>query len=228
MALVNQAEKLYSVKIQPNVDAVKIHAKIALMTPSKSNYHHGNLRKILIETATELIRDEGLSALSLRKLAATVGVSRTALYHHFKNKDELLCAIAIDGFEHWHQLSTSIFEQHDVSQAEMCRQFIKGYIHYASTNREMYDLMFGRAIWQQGIATDGLKNIAYPCFQVQVEMTRKWQEMGLMDKQQDTLRLAQVNWATLHGLARLLIDGIYGDASHIDEMCETALSRFFL
>jgi len=197
------------------------------MNQNKSNYHHGNLSQKLIEAATALIREQGLDELSLRKLASTVGVSRTALYHHFKNKDELLCAIAIDGFENWHALSTAIFEQTHIDHAEMCRQFIKGYISYAVNNTEMYDLMFGRTIWKHDLATNDLKNIAYPCFQVQVEMTKKWQQMGLMDERQDTLRLAQVSWATLHGMARLLIDGIYGDSSHIDEMCEAALSLLF-
>ena len=57
-------------------------------------------------------------------------------------------------------------------------------------------------------------------------MTRMWQQQGLMSANLDTLRLAQVTWGTLHGIARLLIDGIYADASHIDEMCETAVALF--
>ena len=57
-------------------------------------------------------------------------------------------------------------------------------------------------------------------------MTRYWQEKGLLPNDQDALRLAQVTWGTLHGIARLLIDGIYADNSHISEMCDCAADLF--
>ncbi len=194
----------------------------------KAQYHHGDLRASLVNAATQMLKEQGVEGLSLRKLADRVGVSRTAPYHHFKDKNQLLCAIAEQGFEHWHQQAEQIFCQDQLSAKEKYRQFIHGYIHYAAQNPEMYDLMFGRTIWKQQAATDSLKGVAYPSFQNQVKMTKKWQEQGLMPAQLDTLRLAQVTWGTMHGIARLLIDGIYADASHIDEMCETAVEVFVL
>ena len=59
----------------------------------KDNYHHGNLRQVLIETGLEYISKFGFESLSLRKLAETAGVSCAAPYAHFKNKEELLFAI---------------------------------------------------------------------------------------------------------------------------------------
>ena len=47
-----------------------------------------------------------------------------------------------------------------------------------------------------------------------------------MPSDEDTLRLSQVTWGTMHGIARLLIDGIYADRSHIDEMCDCAVNLF--
>lgn len=43
---------------------------------------------------------------------------------------------------------------------------------------------------------------------------------------ESSLRLTQVTWATLHGIARLVIDGIYADASQIDTMCQCAINLF--
>jgi len=106
------------------------------------------------------------------------------------------------------------------------RAFIHDYISYAAQNPELYDLMFGRTIWKQNSATEPLKKIAYSTFQFQVNMTREWQRQGVLPAKLDTLRLSQVTWGTIHGIARLLIDGIYADASHIDEMCETAMQVF--
>lgn len=193
---------------------------------AKSTYHHGDLRASLLAAAKSLLSETGIENLSLRKLADRVGVSRTAPYHHFKDKNELLCAIAEEGFRHWHQQAEQIFGQPDISPRKKYRQFVRGYIGYAADNPEMYELMFGRVIWKQAAATKALKEVAYPSFQYQVEMTKKWQELGLMPTNQDTLRLAQVTWGTMHGIARLLIDGIYADNSHIDEMCETVVNLF--
>ena len=52
----------------------------------KNRYHHGDLRKSLIETASLMLKSDGVNGLSLRKLAEQVGVSRTASYHYFKDK----------------------------------------------------------------------------------------------------------------------------------------------
>lgn len=193
---------------------------------AKSNYHHGDLRASLLEAAKSMLAEDGIEGLSLRKMADRVGVSRTAPYHHFKDKNELLCAIAEEGFHHWHNQAEKIFDQPLVSTREKYRQFVRGYIGYAADNPEMYDLMFGRAIWKQAAATQGLKDVAYPSFQYQVEMTKKWQDQGLMPASEDTLRLAQVTWGTMHGIARLLIDGIYADNTHIDDMCDTTVNLF--
>lgn len=194
----------------------------------KASYHHGDLRTTLVDAASEMLKQSGIDGLSLRKLADKVGVSRTAPYHHFKDKNELLCAIAEQGFMRWQDDAQPIFQQTNMPAKDKYRQFIQGYIAYAADNPELYDLMFGRTIWKSNTATKSLREIAYPSFQRQVEMTLQWQQQGLMPRGEDTLRLAQVTWGTMHGIARLLIDGIYADRSHIDEMCECALNLFVL
>ena len=62
-------------------------------------YHHGDLRRALVEAAERILENEGPSALSLRAVAREAGVSAAAPYHHFKDKNELLAAIAQEGFE---------------------------------------------------------------------------------------------------------------------------------
>lgn len=196
------------------------------MSSASHSYHHGDLRETLLNAARARIEREGIDSLSLRKLAEDSGVSRTAPYHHFKDKQALLSALAADGFSQWQAVAKEIFDDHTLSPAERFRTFIHRYVRYAAQNPDMYELMFGRPIWKTGQATDDLKQVAYPCFQFQVEMTRYWQEKGLLPQGQDPLRLAQVTWGTLHGIARLLIDGIYAVESHIDEMCDCAADLF--
>ena len=62
-------------------------------------YHHGDLRRALVDAARRLLEAEGPTALSLRAVAREAGVSPAAPYHHFKDKAELLDAVAHEGWE---------------------------------------------------------------------------------------------------------------------------------
>jgi len=201
--------------------------KIA-QTPTKARYHHGDLHSSLITAATIMINESGVEHLSLRKLAERVGVSRTAAYHHFKDKNDLLSAIAAQGFKAWQQRSEHIFNDLKTGSHEKYRRFVHAYVNFATENPSLYELMFGSTLWKTDSCSQTLKDIAYPSFQYQLEMTKLWQQQGLLNAQENTLRVAQVTWATLHGIARLLIDGIYADANNIDEMCECAVNLFSL
>src|SRR3954468_6935016 len=61
-------------------------------------YHHGDLRRALVDEALATIRRAGVAGLTLRGVAAALGVSRTALYRHFTDKEALLAVLAREGF----------------------------------------------------------------------------------------------------------------------------------
>ena len=62
-------------------------------------YHHGDLRRGLVDAARRILEADGPSALSLRAVAREAGVSPAAPYHHFKDKGELLDAVALEGWD---------------------------------------------------------------------------------------------------------------------------------
>lgn len=193
----------------------------------KPHYHHGDLRHDLLLAATQIIKEQGIEALSLRKLANDVGVSRTAPYHHFKDKNELLCAIAEQGFkERSLEIESKLAKQVEGSKQQL-QQYMLEYVKFAQQNPEIYELMFGRTIWKQKIDNQSLKDSAYPSFQHQLNITKQWQKLGLLDKNANSLRLSQVIWGTMHGIAKLLIDGIYNDNSQIEEICQCAADQFY-
>ena len=196
--------------------------------PIKVKYHHGDLRTTLLEVARKMLNESGIEEVSLRKLASRVGVSRSAPYHHFKDKNALLCGIAEEGFKQLHLMNKNSFNGDSKSTKEKFSLFIHQYVNFAKNNPELYELMFGRAIWKQKNSTKALREIAYPCFQYQVEMTKKWQKLKLLNHSQEdnALRGSQVLWGTVHGIAKLLIDGIYIDDSHVEEICDCAVDMF--
>lgn len=65
----------------------------------KVNYHHDNLKNSLIEEGLKQLNEDGYANFSLRKVAKACGVSHTAPYRHFKNKDELIIAITVEALE---------------------------------------------------------------------------------------------------------------------------------
>jgi len=197
-------------------------------TAEKSKYHHGDLRTTLLTVAGEMLKEGGIEEVSLRKLAARVGVSRTAPYHHFKDKNALLCGIAESGFTQLHEMNNRSFNAVNRSTKTKFSLFIHEYVNFAKNNPDLYELMFGRAIWKQENSTQELRDAAYPCFQYQVSMTREWQKQKLLNNagKDNALRASQVLWGTVHGIAKLLIDGIYTDVAHVEEICEYAVDMF--
>lgn len=193
---------------------------------TSSNYHHGNLRQTLLLAAAEMIAKNGIESLSLRKLADKVGVSRTAAYHYFEDKNDLLCAIAANGFRRW-QHSLEQLNSNAIQQKQKFEQYVLSYIEFATTFPEEYELMFGRSIWKQANCTVELQQISHATFQHQVDMIEYWQSIGLITGD-NPLRMAQIIWGTLHGIAKLFIDGVYTDVSRVEEIAISALPMFLV
>lgn len=193
------------------------------MAPKKT-YHHGDLRRTLLDQAALLLREEGEKGLSMRALAARAGVSRTAPYHHFKDKEELLCAIAAEGFSRF--IGVLDLDSADLSEAGM-RRFVRNYLDFAVANAEYYDLMFGSQLWKSGSVNETLRTEAQASFRFYLDQVRGWQQEGKINQRIDPLRYAQVSWSALHGMCRLLIDGIYLDTGSMAPMCDEAGRMFW-
>lgn len=190
--------------------------------PKPSRYHHGDLRATLLREAGALLREQGVEGLSLRRLAERAGVSRTAPYHHFADKNALLCALAEQGFR---QLET-LMEQVDFAAADRertLRQLVHGYLHFASDDPEQYELMFGRTLWKAGRPSASLRRIAHGCFRRYVERMSEPAQRAALPAGAEPLRVAQASWATLHGLCRLLLDGIYVDRRDMEAVSDQAV-----
>lgn len=204
--------------------SLHVMAKVVKKVKTSTGYHHGELRETLLKEATSMVNATGTQSLSMRALGESIGVSRTALYHHFKNKNDLLSAIAESGFDTWQGLVDKIISNNDSSEQQILRNYIKGYIEFSTENAFIYELMFGSALWKEQASSESLKNTAYKSFQFHLSLTARWQKSGILNSDVDTLRLAQVTWGTLHGICKLIIDGIYADNKNIDHLVDTIIA----
>ena len=189
------------------------------MKTAKKHYHHGDLNQSLLEAASLILRNEGVEGLSMRKLADQVGVSRTAPYHHFKDKNALLCSLAEVGFTQ-QQADLQRLDPHTGATLEGFSEYVYRYLDYAQNHSEIYDLMFGRTIWKAGQPTPALQSSAKSAFKTWLEWIECWQKSGVLTQHNTPLRVGQTTWASLHGLARLMIDGVYPDQGGQSDMVE--------
>ncbi len=187
-------------------------------------YHHGDLHAALLREAAVLLREQGVEGLSLRRLAERAGVSRTAPYHHFTDKNALLCALAEDGFRRLDRLMEEADFRADDPEPGL-RRFVRGYLRFACDDPEQYELMFGRTLWKTGRPTESLTRVAHGCFRRYVDkLEADGRRAASLPGGADPLRVAQASWATLHGLCRLLLDGIYVDRQDMEAVSDQAVA----
>jgi AcrR family transcriptional regulator len=108
------------------------------------NYHHGNLKKELIEAACFLCERDGYTKLSIRSLAKESNVSQTAPYRHFKTKECVYAAVAEEGFKKLGKV-TYFDPSKKISKKNLIESCEK-YIAFGLRNAHTYDLMFGTAV----------------------------------------------------------------------------------
>jgi AcrR family transcriptional regulator len=170
-----------------------------LEVPAKAGYHHRNLRQTLIESGKQLLETQGLPAFSLRMAARTAGVSQTAPYHHFADKDGLLAAMAADGF-------TRLAGEMEAAAPHGIRAAMTAFTRFARANPQMFRLMFASDPASRPAGAE-LKSAFDRCCAACADAIRR--EMGEADASTPRVRQATLAvWSSMYGLSRLLIDAI--------------------
>jgi AcrR family transcriptional regulator len=201
------------------------------MTATSSLYHHGNLRQSLLENSLQLLQDEGIAGLSLRRLAELTGVSRAAPYHHFKDKQALLAAVAEQGFGQLAVLLQQVVNDEQIALEQRLQQAVLGYLQFAQRQPALYQLMFGQTLWAAAVSdshassTAQFQRAAKDCFRHYVQLFERLQPPTPLASSH-ALRSAQLLWASLHGLATLTRDGAFFDPTELAEIAAHALGQY--
>lgn len=114
-----------------------------------NTYHHGNLKEALITAGLDILSEKGMEGLSLRKVARMVGVSHTAPYNHFSDKQGLLAAISTAGHEHLHQLLLDTFEKSKIQSSNIISDIAWAYLQFGLANPAKFKLMFSGALEEE-------------------------------------------------------------------------------
>lgn len=185
-------------------------------------YHHGNLRRGLLDEALVTIREEGVEALTLRKIGGRVGVSRTALYRHFADKRALLAAVATEGFRTLRGELSSAWEHGGRGPAAFDAMGA-AYVRFAVTNPSHYRVMFGGFV-DPAVSEPELAAEATGAFAALVEAVAALQREGML-RPDDTVQMARFVWAVVHGVAMLGIDGQLREPGAVEQLVPYALAR---
>lgn len=169
---------------------------------AKAAYHHGDLRKALIEAAEAELTEKGVEGFTLRGAAKRAGVSHAAPAHHFADTNALLTALAALAFQ---RLADSMSGRQSQAPGDARAQFIAsglGYVDFAQSNPALFKLMFG----SQRLDTGNAELIGYgsKAFRILVDAIAAVRQRDPLAGHAGLIDIA-TSWSAVHGLANLLI-----------------------
>src|SRR5215213_1549384 len=108
-----------------------------------TRYHHGDLRRALIDTALAMVTDEGAWNFTLREVARRAGVSHAAPYNHFEDKSALLAEVAALGYQSLREAMESAAGEQPRSARQPLARVGAAYVRFGVEQPAHYRLMFG-------------------------------------------------------------------------------------
>ncbi|MFF3249267.1 TetR/AcrR family transcriptional regulator [Streptomyces sp. NPDC002870] len=160
----------------------------------RTSYHHGALRQALIDGAREILAEQGHEQFSLNEVARRVGVSTSAPYRHFANRDELLTEVAAQGYATLHRS----LEQTAASTTDTAERLLRlggAYVRFAHDHPDLFVTMFR--------SQPGAGPIGHESFEVLLRTVADAQREAIISPKASAELMARSIWATLHGLAVL-------------------------
>lgn len=171
----------------------------------KKTFHHGDLRRALLEASLRVLEEEGAAALSLRRVAEEAGVTHSAPYHHFPEKTALLAAIAADGFRLLDEAMRAAAAAAPDDPVERLRAAGLAYQRFALSHRGHFAVMFRPELADpvQHPAVDAAGTPSYAFLRELCEACRAAGFGAGLDAEAFVL----LAWSSVHGAADLWING---------------------
>jgi AcrR family transcriptional regulator len=173
-------------------------------TSKRTAYHHGDLRRALLEASLDLVDEAGIGALSLREVARKAGVSHNAPYHHFRDRGSLLAALAEEGFA---ELAREMAEARAKAPDARARLEACGlaYVRFALRSPARFKVMF-RPELAAPSEEEAVARSSNPALETLTASIKEAQAAGLAPAG-DPMPLVLASWSAVHGMASLWLDG---------------------
>ena len=169
----------------------------------KSGYHHGDLRRALIDAARQLVEEKGPDLCSVAEAARVAGVSKAAPYKHFTDREDMLLAVVMDAMDRKYENMKTALDQSPSGSPEQIATLGRLYVGFAVSQPNLFRLIFSRTDQHQDVdvAVDKGRRI----FQLVQETVAN--VLGLPEVTKEAEHKALMLWSFVHGISFLLIDG---------------------
>jgi len=196
-------------RVRPAKRAAKPERKLPRRTRrlGRATYHHGDLRRALVDAAVAIIADVGAEAFTLREAARRLGVNHRAAYRHFADKTSLLAAVAEQGFQ------SLIAEARDeigkvgaVDAHARLLAMARAYVAWAERNPAHFRVMFGPRLNEDGAPIfEGLMAEAYRLLEGEIRAAVGAGPMLAGPANDEVTDALIAYWSVVHGLASLVL-----------------------
>ncbi|MEI6044463.1 MAG: TetR/AcrR family transcriptional regulator [Chloroflexota bacterium] len=182
------------------------------MNVDQKPYHHGHLRRTLLDAAFQLAFERGINGFTLREVARQAGVSHAAPYHHFADKSALIEALAVESFEALGRALRTAEEETEGNAFDKLNGMGIGYVNFALRHPAQFRFIFRPEMRQASspeadlYESSAVSQVGETVYHVLLERIVECQQADLI-MLGDPAPLALTAWATVHGLASLLLDG---------------------
>jgi AcrR family transcriptional regulator len=168
----------------------------------KEGYHHGDLRRALLDATLLLVQEKGPHGFTLRAAARAAGVTPAAAYHHFEDKDALVAGVSEEGFELFREALTAAALRPARSATERSLNVAVAYVLFAVERPTLFRVMVGIGM---RVRKGQLGTLAVGTY----KFVRSVLVEGLQEGAGRRISDAEVLgwWSVVHGLAFLAIDG---------------------
>ena len=173
--------------------------------PKKKSYHHGDLKNALIKAGLEILAKDGVSGMSLRKVAKKAGVSHAAPYAHFADKQALIAAISTEGFRQLYDRVSVVAEENKINPSRQLVEAAWTYVQFAMDDRDRFKVMFSGVLEKEKeypeFVMESQRN-----FQLVKMIIEANQVSGILRSGPSDL-MALSAWGIVHGFVMLLLEG---------------------
>ena len=173
--------------------------------PKKKTYHHGDLKNALIKAGVEILAKDGVSGLSLRKVALKAGVSHAAPYAHFVDKQALIAAISTEGFRQLYERMSEVAEKYKSRPEKQLVEAAWSYVQFAMDDPDRFKVMFSGVLEKEKeyaeFVVESQRN-----FQLVKMIIEANQASGAL-RGGDSELVALSAWGIIHGFVMLLLEG---------------------